>query len=196
MWRLTQRGTHVDPTCQAATSAHTLFPPLLSLSLCSLLPSSPSLSALARAATRAAGDGGSQVAARGLAGLPVPLVRLVMAACGCVHHVEIDSTTPPSSRCRRCRAVTAVSPAAIPLPRGPRGRRPAEEPARRSSPRAPLLPPRRPSPAAATLLVPAELEKGEREMRKGERGGGRERRLMWQPDMWGPRGSHAESAAT
>uniref|UniRef100_A0A0E0AE94 Uncharacterized protein n=1 Tax=Oryza glumipatula TaxID=40148 RepID=A0A0E0AE94_9ORYZ len=37
-------------------------------------------------------------------------------------------------------------------------------------------------------------QKGERGMRKEEKGE-RERRLMWQPDMWGPRGSHAGSAA-
>uniref|UniRef100_A0A0E0Q1J1 Uncharacterized protein n=1 Tax=Oryza rufipogon TaxID=4529 RepID=A0A0E0Q1J1_ORYRU len=30
-----------------------------------------------------------------------------MAACGCGHHAEIDSTTPPSSRNRRASAMAA-----------------------------------------------------------------------------------------
>jgi hypothetical protein len=35
-----------------------------------------------------------------------------------------------------------------------------------------------------------------REMRKGEKRGKRERRLTWTPGMRGPRGPHADSAAT
>nr|BAD46539.1 hypothetical protein [Oryza sativa Japonica Group] len=47
--------TAVCPGCHVNTYSISPLP-----SLCSLLPSSPSLSALARAATRAAGDGGSR----------------------------------------------------------------------------------------------------------------------------------------
>uniref|UniRef100_A0A0E0N158 Uncharacterized protein n=1 Tax=Oryza rufipogon TaxID=4529 RepID=A0A0E0N158_ORYRU len=53
-----------------------------------------------------------------------------MAACGCGHHAEIDSTTPPSSRCRRASAMAARGC-------GRRGRR------RRGPHRSPVRMPRR-----------------------------------------------------
>jgi hypothetical protein len=40
-----------------------------------------------------------------------------------------------------------------------------------------------------------EREREEEEEEEEGRGGGRERVLTWHPDMWGPRGSYADSAA-
>uniref|UniRef100_A0A0E0C116 Uncharacterized protein n=1 Tax=Oryza meridionalis TaxID=40149 RepID=A0A0E0C116_9ORYZ len=51
-----------------------------------------------------------------------------------------------------------------------------------------------PSRGFAATLTKMTKGGGEREMRKGEKRGKRERRLTWIRDMWGPCGSHNDSA--
>nr|BAD19900.1 hypothetical protein [Oryza sativa Japonica Group]BAD26004.1 hypothetical protein [Oryza sativa Japonica Group] len=47
--------------------------------------------------------------------------------------------------------------------------------------------------ASSPVIAPLDKEQSERKRGKERRG---EREMMWHPDMWDPRGSHADSAAT
>uniref|UniRef100_A0A0D3FS16 Uncharacterized protein n=1 Tax=Oryza barthii TaxID=65489 RepID=A0A0D3FS16_9ORYZ len=100
--------------------------------------------------------------------------------------------------------------AGVPAADGAMARRPAQvllvtNARRPSSPpgaarRAILLADSRPSLRRCHAVHPAghrsSRQRSEREMRKGEKRGKRKRRLTWILDMWGPRGSYADSATT